>query len=72
MYTTVANDFILVERKILYNDSLNCREKIALIILLDTDNGNISYEHLAQKMGSYKTNRNYNNKNSQRKRTFKM
>ena len=32
MYTTVANDFILVERKILYNDSLNCREKIALII----------------------------------------
>ena len=38
MYTTVANDFILVERKILYNDSLNCREKIALIILLDTDN----------------------------------
>lgn len=51
MYTTVANDFILVERKILYNDSLNCREKIALIILLDTDNGNISYEHLAQKMG---------------------
>lgn len=51
MYTTVSNDFILVERKILYNDSLNCREKIALIILLDTDNGNISYEHLAQKMG---------------------
>ena len=41
MYTTVANDFILVERKILYNDSLNCREKIALIILLDTDNGNM-------------------------------
>ena len=37
MYITVANDFILVERKILYNDSLNCREKIALIILLDTD-----------------------------------
>ena len=51
MYITVANNFILVERKILYNDSLNCREKIALIILLDTDNGNISYEHLAQKMG---------------------
>ena len=46
----MENDCIPVNRKILYNDSLNCKEKIALIILLDTEAGSISYDHLAQKM----------------------
>ena len=45
----MENDCIPVNRKILYNDSLNCKEKIALIILLDTEAGSISYDHLAQK-----------------------
>ncbi len=46
----MENDCILVNRKILYNDSLNCKEKVALIILLDTESGSISYDHLAKKM----------------------
>ena len=46
----MENDCIPVNRKILYNDSLNCKEKIALIILLDTEAGSISYDHLAKKM----------------------
>lgn len=46
----MENDCIPVNRKILYNDSLNCKEKIALIILLDTEAGSISYDHLAPKM----------------------
>lgn len=46
----MENNYILVNRKILYNDSLNCKEKIALIILLDTETGSISYDHLAKKM----------------------
>ena len=45
----MENDCIPVNRKILYNDSLNCKEKIALIILLDTEAGSISYDHLAKK-----------------------
>lgn len=57
----MENDCIPVNRKILYNDSLNCKEKIALIILLDTEAGSISYDHLAKKNGRYQTNCNCNN-----------